>query len=355
MTTRDPRNADRYRRLLRAALLLAVLAALVLAAVLLAVKVKGSSQLTRRWFGHVAAAAVVTALALGIGLLRRMAIRTATEGKATPIPGILVGKDNRISTSKISALAWTLALGWAITSLLIADWAGAPGGWHKLAAEGIKDEYLVLLGGPFVALIGAAAIVRAKLAAGTLTKAPAPGPPSVAQAFTDDAGQTDLVDSQYLFFGAIALIAFVVQFIREAGDGLPQLPTFLVALASAGTTAYVVNKAAGTDEPPSLVRVSPDRAAVGTPVTVVGRNLLPHPQDGLGTAAPGTTVTVIFGSAEVPVDVAKLEPGTVGYDRIEVLVPPLPTGETAPSDVDVGFENVLGVPADKTVPFKILA
>ena len=205
----------------------------------------------------------------------------ATRGRAQPaeVSGILIGADNRLSTSKLSAFAWTWVLAWAILSLAIADWVHAGAGWSAFLKQGLQDEYLVLLGGPFVALVAAKALVGGAVSSGSLVKSTATPDETkpadrITQAFSDDAGQTDLVDTQYLLFGTIALLVFIVMFLRGSTTGLPTLPELLIGLSSVGATAYIANKWTAEDAKPKLDRIVPSSGKVGDTVTLYGTNLL---------------------------------------------------------------------------------
>lgn len=325
-----------------------------------------ASQQERRWFGHIAALETLIVLALLIGLLHSYAViiaRKAAGNEARTIPGILVGADNRLSTSKLSAFAWTWVLGWAVLSLAFADWVGAPGGWEHFLDQGLQDEYLILLGGPFVALVGAKALVTSAVERGALVKSVAKDDETkpidrVTQAFSDDTGQADLVDTQYLLFGAITLLVFVVMFIRHSWTGLPALPEVLIGLASVGTTAFIANKWAAKDAKPHIDQVVPNSAKSGEPIALYGTNLLTVSMGGK-RAMTKDPMRVLFGSLTeqpVPPQSEGAITSASGSDYVTLTVPvisPATWGTDTSKQAPITVRNAIGVASDNAVPFTI--
>ena len=134
---------------------------------------------------------------------------------------LYTGQDGRWSTSKLQALVWTYAILFALLSLFIADQLGL-----KIEGEGEKtgfgnldfrDEYLLLLGGPFAAAVLAKGFTTSKVEEGNLIKVTEPSSRSIVTGFrdviSDDQGRTDLVDFQYFLFGLIALAVFAISLI----------------------------------------------------------------------------------------------------------------------------------------------
>jgi hypothetical protein len=329
-----------------------------------------------RWFGYAAALAGIYAFSVLIWAVHRLASRIVKraqpEGSSyVAPPGLLVGADNRLSTSKLSAAAWTWVLAWAILALAVAKWAGNPDGWSKLLEQGLEDQYLILLGGPFLALVSAKAFLSSGLSTSSINKtvetdAGASSTASrISQAYSDDSGQTDLVDTQYLLFGSVVIVVFIGTFLRGPfNQGLPALPDFLIALASVGTTVYIANKWQASDAAPAVTRVVPDQqdiAALG-PVTIYGTNLITVSQGGRPYQyKDDDEVQVIFdGVAAVSCTYKELTeergktsgPGS-GSDWITVQ-PPAPPASAAWAantlSADITFVNVFGVPS--TTPMK---
>ena len=324
-----------------------------------------ASQRERRWFGHVASFETIVLISIAIGLLHAWAVRRALSEAGGPpsVPGILVGADNRLSTSKLSAFAWTWVLAWAILSLAFADWVEAPIGWNAFLHEGLRDEYLVLLGGPFVALVSAKALVGNAISKGELNKPPAGANETkpadrLAQAFSDDTGQADLVDTQYLLFGAIALLVFVVMFIRASYAGLPRVPEVLIGLASIGAGTYIANKWTAEDAKPKLDRVIPDRAKVGEQVTLYGSQLLSVSQGGRRLPA-SEPLRILYGGRGEQL-VSPRAPGAqrsaAGTDYLRFTVAPTPAiaAEAAGTTLDINVVNALGVLSESAVQLTII-
>ncbi len=118
------------------------------------------------------------------------------DGNVQAPRGLLVGTDNRVSTSKTTAALWTVVLIYFIASMALI-FGGQPDKYKSLI-QSISPLYLVLLGGPFAAAVLAKSIVSGSAAAGQVQKGQ--GSPSVADVFSDDDGNTDLIDTQYIAF-----------------------------------------------------------------------------------------------------------------------------------------------------------
>jgi hypothetical protein len=292
------------------------------------------------WFGHSVAV-------LAIALLTMLFAPLGVE-----LSGLVVGKDNRTSTSKVQALAWAYVLAAALLSLIVAKWAGAAAGYDALLSEGLKDEYLLLLGGPFAAAIAARGIVGAKVESGQISKTT--GTPTIAQLATDDEGGASLADMQYLLFNFVTMVFFLGTFVTEAADGLPELPELLVGLTGVAAAAYVSNKAV-LREAPKLQRIVPPQAAAGASATLYGMSLVLRE-----TAADGSSIShdpqVTFNDVLATVTQAV----TVGgYDRVTVTVPaiaglPAATPGVAPTGTPVTVKAVTGAGAESNeLPFAI--
>ena len=131
---------------------------------------------------------------------------------------LVLGQDKRLSTSKLQALLWTYALLGVLLAIVIANWMGQGAGYQHLVGQGLPEEYLLLLGGPFAAAIASKALVAGKVEDGTLTKTEGTGSGVKAragEAFGDDQGNTDLVDTQYLLFNLPALTYVIGGFINQ--------------------------------------------------------------------------------------------------------------------------------------------
>ncbi|HMI82017.1 MAG TPA: IPT/TIG domain-containing protein, partial [Solirubrobacterales bacterium] len=325
-------------------LALALYLALVTAGIvsLVAVADGSGTQTENEVFGYLFAAVVLASFAVVIHLLGR------GVGK------LVTGADNRISTSKIQVVLWTFLIAATILALIAQDWVGLNDGWEAISSLNIDEfgPYLVLLGGPFAAAIAAKSLVRSQVEDGNAAKPP--GEPQVSQAFTNDAGSADLIDSQYLLFNLIAVIYFVGAFIGSPDDGLPTIPTFLYILTGASALGYVSNKAIPSG-PPKIESVSPATAKLGKEVTVFGEGLL-FPLDPTATA-PATTqaqyhdVQVMIGGRETEIVPGSLSCSTTGGDRLKVTVP---VGLKPGEEYDVVALNFRGT-ATEPVKLKVEA
>jgi hypothetical protein len=122
------------------------------------------------------------------------------------------------------------------------------------------------------------------------------------------------------FFGFAAISALVGLFSPEAAEKLKQLFSTLLAPAPRGRDSL-------SSGVPAVVRLDPESGAVGTPVTITGRNL-------------SETTVVIFGKAAAP--------GTVMSDeQVTALVPAGAT--TGPVRLLVG-DQIATAPREFSVP-----
>ncbi|MEY2451943.1 MAG: hypothetical protein QOD92_1517 [Acidimicrobiaceae bacterium] len=254
-----------------------------------------------RW-DYVSAAAV---LVIGLGLL------TFIGGKPRGMFQPLVGGDGRISTSKVQVGIWTVAVVWGLAFLAgrvtfaedlpkdqqpatvanaadattVTKAAATPDGatptTDNVVGDTIDevipndrwDDYLILLGGPFAAAVLAKGVVKRRIDNGTLQKTvDDAGQTKIDQIFKDDAGQSDLVDSQYLLFNVVALGYFVAQLAQH--PVLPQMPSTLLALTSGAAAVYVGNKAVESN-PPTITSVVPASVRPAETLTISGQNFLP--------------------------------------------------------------------------------
>lgn len=218
------------------------------------------------------ASAVLLAWFLAIGVLGRF--RRA----------MLVGADNRVSTSKTAVFCWTAAVGFVMAYFIFLG-IGGQGGCgpdqnlsctlpNLLAAEGLPASYALLLGAPFAALLGAQALTEAKVESGAAQKTTSETTPTAGEAFQNDAGHADLVDSQYLLFTLIAALFFVVSFVTAPKEGLPVIPTALVALTGVSAATYVGKKAVDRN-PLEITGIDPPGPVAGEIIAILGRNFLP--------------------------------------------------------------------------------
>jgi hypothetical protein len=164
------------------------------------------------------------------------------------VAGLLLGKDRRWSTSKASVVLWTYAILFAFIAILLHTRGDG------LDDVKLSDQYLLLLGIPAAAAVTAAGVTQSNVASGKLTKTPAAEPPSAVegagQLVSDDAGNADLLDAQYLAFSLLLLAYFLMQFLAAESVELPNLPDTLVGLTGVSAASYVAKKSLEKDPPP---------------------------------------------------------------------------------------------------------
>jgi hypothetical protein len=114
--------------------------------------------------------------------------------------------------------------------------------------------YLLLLGGPFAALVLAKLTTSTKTDNGTVDKATAPTSTlnpvrGLGQMLDDDAGRPDLEDTQYFVFNQVALLYFFGTFAGNLQEGFPVLPAIPVGLTSVSAATYVTKRAVERAQP----------------------------------------------------------------------------------------------------------
>lgn len=167
------------------------------------------------------------------------------SGETRFLHGLILGEDNRWSTSKASAVLWTYALLFTFTTILLHTRG------RGLDDLSLDEQYILLLGIPAGAAVAAKSVVQAKRESGQLTKTKAPKPPNpvqgVGQLLSNDHGQPDLLDSQYLAFSILLLAYFVLQFLTAESSTLPTLPDTLVGLTGVSAVGYLAKKGVEKD------------------------------------------------------------------------------------------------------------
>ena len=260
--------------------------------------------------------------------------------------GLYLGKDGRWSTSKMQPLLWTYAVLFGLLALVVAKWLGDSAGWDEQVRNGLQDQYLVLLGGPFAAAVLAKLITTTKDENGILQKTDAgEGAGRPTDLFTDDAGDTDLVDLQYSLFNLLALAFFLGTFCFNLHSGFPDFPDLLVGLTTVSGATYVAKKATERQRP-RLKAVIPAKGKVGENVEVFGENLLigslmqPPPADWVPK--------VLIGGRQAVVAISPRR--RTGADRLEITVP-----DVTPDSTELEVYTANGTLADGTLPFEVLA
>lgn len=269
---------------------------------------------------------------------------------------VILGKDNRTSTSKTFIFMWTLLVAWALSSLLIVGelfgthyCASIPNinmaietcmakkdavgllqlGWRNFITSGLSGSYLVLLGIPASAGVAAKAITQSKSDAGTLVKTTASQKQSVgsrvAQIFSADDQTTDVGDFQYVIFNLVTAVYFVAEFVRPSTQGLPTIPDTLLGLTSVSAALYVGKKAA-TRSQPKITGVFPSILRADQTITIIGNGLTVDPTQSPPAGLIDLRVTI----NGTPAQNVTVVPNAA--DRLTAVVPPslVPAGAQTP-------------------------
>jgi hypothetical protein len=239
---------------------------------------------------------------------------------------LFVGQDERVSTSKTTALVWTYTLASALASFVVAKWLEHGIVLSKLAHQGIDAKYALLIGGPLGAAILAKSIVSAQVGSGDSARPPADSA-TPAQLVQNDAGQADLGDVQYLLFNLVALLFFYGEFLSAPQNGLPTIPDVLVGLTSVAAAGYVGKKA--LTGPAVISDVNPSAAHVGDPVKLLTSAIAKSGDD-------LSLITVTFGAATATAHPNAITETTTQGVLLDVDVPGSAAGKV---DVTVSVPN----------------
>ena len=256
------------------------------------------------WENYLWAGVAVLGLLLFIHLVALRAqgalLNDDAAGKRKQVRGIsslIVGKDGRTSTSKVAAALWTIALCFAFLVLLFD---------HKETTIGTLDaNYLLLLGGPFVALIGAKKITSDRVDSGKSKKEATDergGAKRAAEVVTDDDGDVDIGDFQYFAFSLVTLTYFFVLFVRHPACGLPELSDTMVLLSTASAAGYLGKKAVTPAPQFKITSVVPGRVTLySTPALKVSGAGFGGPGEGATESDPAAPRALLLDEAELAV------------------------------------------------------
>jgi hypothetical protein len=223
---------------------------------------------------------------------------------------VLVGKDNRFSTSKTTAAIWTYLVASALLAMVIAKFWGHPQGLNKLMHSGLAGQYGLLVGGPLGAAIAAKGIVTNQVSKNPAAKSDNPDNPNPVQLIQNDVGETDLGDLQYVLFNLIAMVYFAGSLIQSPTDGFPHMPDVLLGLTSVSALGYVTKKALPTLA--ATATLTPVSAAADASVTINGSGLL------VGDDPSEAPVIVLFGTRPATI---QSKGRSDGVDSVVVSVP----------------------------------
>jgi hypothetical protein len=231
------------------------------------------------------------------------------------VRGATIGADGRVSTSKTVAVTWTYGVASMLLAIVIAKWLGHGHAYGQLVKNGLQGGYALLIGGPIGAAILAKGVVSNQVANGT--SKPSASSAQTTQLVTNDQGETDLGDLQYVLFNAVALVFFFGEYLVSPQLGLPKIPDVLLGLTSTSAVGYVAKKVLPTTATLAITKVDPKRVTTGQTVKLWVSGLVdddgkvPLEAD-IGVDLDGTSATV-NSSTETP-------EGPV----VVVAIPPVP-------------------------------
>jgi hypothetical protein len=234
---------------------------------------------------HTAVAAYIFAaatLALALLLVHLAVKATPSDKGGGGFSRLFVGDDRRASTSKTQFMLWTLFV--AFTLAYISGWVLKSAGPfvcsgardHNCVDQNSWPKYLILLGVPAGAAVLSKGITAYKVENGSVQKTDSSTGATPGDLATNDRGQADIVDVQYLIFNVITLAFVAVGFFSNGVLG--DVPDILLGLTSASAATYVANKSLQTNRP-SVTGVVPSVIATGTTVEIRGQNLFPPGAD----------------------------------------------------------------------------
>lgn len=217
------------------------------------------------WWVYLAVLGGLMVLGWLVNVIVMQATPADSRGNDYGIATLFLGDDGRTSTSKLQAVLWTFAILWALISLLTG--AGVESFDKALSGNNLREEYLLLLGGPFAAAIAAKGITTKQTAENPAAKSKKEKvgkstlAERVAEVVSNDEGGVDLGDFQYFAFTLVTLAYFTWAFIESPASGLPAIPGTLLVLVGVSQATYVGKKgllqgnpAKNPDEAPELRR-----------------------------------------------------------------------------------------------------
>jgi hypothetical protein len=196
------------------------------------------------WWVYPVVLATLAILSLLLHVLVMAVAVDDSPAKRHGLATLFIGTDNRTSTSKLQAFLWTYGILWALASLLAGAGVDA---FNVALGDQVRDEYLLLLGGPYAAAIGAKALTTQKLNKDPSAKDPKKGASTLSQraaeVVVNDENAVDLGDFQYAAFTVLGLVYFAWAFMASPGEGLPEIPGTLLILMGISQAAYLTKKA----------------------------------------------------------------------------------------------------------------
>jgi hypothetical protein len=161
---------------------------------------------------------------------------------------LVVGADNQLSTSKTMMTGWSYLVAAGLLGFVYAKFVGKGAALDAIEHSGLAGQYAVLIGGPIGAAILAKGIKVSQVQSGD---APPPAEAAdrnekpkgkLSHLVTNEAGDTDPGDLQYVLFNAVAMIFFVGMLVHAPLSGFPHIPDVLLGLTSVSAIGYVGKK-----------------------------------------------------------------------------------------------------------------
>jgi hypothetical protein len=253
--------------------------------------------------------------------LAAMGIATLIFGLVgSSLRGLVIGQDNRLSTSKAIAAIWTFVVGAALLALVYAELRNHPHPLDATNKSGVIGQYALLFGGPLGAAILAKVIVNSQVDKNPAAKTLA-DKPSAADLVAGDAGNTDLGDFQYVIFNLVALVYVLGTLLHNPANGLPHIPDVLLGLTSVSAVGYVGKKA--LNPLTATIKLSPDKGAAETDVTIALAGITPQDDPNarlwvrFGDKDPGVLVAVSVSEGAATL---KVKAPNLGIEKATVKV-----------------------------------
>lgn len=303
----------------------------------------GTGWTVARTAGLVAALTMAAALTL-------VARRHRADGG---LPALLIGEDNRLSTSRAVAAGWLSAAVFAVlvqaVRLAMSTGGREPGRVLEGLAFAQSAGLLTVVVLSCVVAMLVRRLVLVRVQERLLQKVPADRP-RAADLLADDEGRPSFADAQYVLVNAVAL-AFTGVRLARVPERLPDLPWGLALLVVASTVAYLAGKYAEGGRPVvlSVVRVREigDLAApirTGDDIEIRGSGFVPP-----GARSPDrlTRTVVRIGAVHVQVPLVPIA-GGFANPTDTVLTVPVPV-DVEPGRVTVQVVTAAGVESNACV------
>jgi hypothetical protein len=266
-----------------------------------------------------------------IGFVAEGVLIALLSWMGAPLAKLLIGQDNRVSTSKTIAVAWTLVVAALLTAMVYANLLNHAQALNATNSSGVVGQYALLFGGPLGAAILAKGIVTGQVNKDPSLKPPAATGPSPADLVNNDSNNVDLGDFQYVLFNLVALFFVMATILHDPAKGLPHVPDVLLGLTSVSAAGYVGKKALPATDL-ATASIDPAHAHAGDPVTIKVTGLTPPAQ-------PDARFWVRFGPTD-PGQIIK-QPVVAGSATLTLNAPALPAPPQHP--VDVSLVTATGV------------